>query len=559
MTTEQIKALRDKYLPGNFAQYRTELREEARRLGHKVDANDIIKVLEANANDDNRVITDAAEGRTPWETGPGTPEPDDAKPDAKPQPLPDGKAKGEDIPVPSTPSDDAEAKAEAKRQKMADDLFESLFDDEDAEAKAKQEALKKQMAEAEEAERAASKKQEEAEKLRKELDELRKRQEAKRKQMEEEERKRREEEELKNLRHYKTDDLIETLKATGLAYLVGPAGTGKSTLAMDACAELFGVPKDDFKFNEHFAQISFSPDTTSGEMVGRCDINGVFHRSEVVRVFSEGGLILFDEIDNADASMLVKLNTAIANGTFATPEGLVRKNKNTVIVCTANTYGTGPDAMYVGRTRLAAATLDRFVCSTIEVDYDVKLEGTRRFPQGNSLFLKRCRLLETKEREYPKRKRAKYYKFARVEMDGREVCVIETHLDFDTGPDDPLREARADQMRTIIADMANEKHVIICGDFNISSRPEDAKDHAAEYDVFAKAGYAMANHGQLMTWPSYRNPKREQPLDNIIVKGFEISDVEVKSSERLSDHKMLSCNLRFLEDDAARVRRGTHE
>jgi hypothetical protein len=421
MTTEQIKALRDKYLPGNFAQYRAELREEARRLGHKVGANDIIKVLEANANDDNRVITDAAGGRTPIEVGPGNPgelgeAKDDATPpadgevrdggkgappkdsddgereplpypkgeggeyptpdDAKLEDLPSGEAKGEDTPTPpSTPSDDAEAKAEAKRQAMADELFESLFDDdEDADAKAKQEALKKQMAEAEEAERAARKKQEEAEKLRKELDELRKRQEAKRKQREEEERKRREEEELKNLRHYKTDDLIETLKATGLAYLVGPAGTGKSTLAMDACAELFGVPKDDFKFNEHFAQISFSPDTTSGEMVGRCDINGVFHRSEVVRVFSEGGLILFDEIDNADASMLVKLNTAIANGTFATPEGLVRKNKNTVIVCTANTYGTGPDAMYVGRTRLDAATLDRFVCSTIEVDYDMKLE-----------------------------------------------------------------------------------------------------------------------------------------------------------------------------------------
>lgn len=420
MTTEQIKALRDKYLPGNFAQYRAELREEARRLGHKVGANDIIKVLEANANDDNRVITDAAEGRTPIEVGPGNPgelgeAKDDATPPAdgevrdggkgappkdfgdgdgegggEPKPdtpdapapfgdkledLPSGEAKGEDIPTPpSTPSDDAEAKAEAKRKAMADDLFESLFEDDDADAKAKQEALKKQMAEAEEAERAARKKQEEAEKLRKELDELRKRQEAKRKQREEEERKRREEEELKNLRHYKTDDLIETLKATGLAYLVGPAGTGKSTLAMDACAELFGVPKDDFKFNEHFAQISFSPDTTSGEMVGRCDINGVFHRSEVVRVFAEGGLILFDEIDNADASMLVKLNTAIANGTFATPEGLVRKNKNTVIVCTANTYGTGPDAMYVGRTRLDAATLDRFVCSTIEVDYDVKLE-----------------------------------------------------------------------------------------------------------------------------------------------------------------------------------------
>jgi hypothetical protein len=411
MTTEQIKALRDKYLPGNFGQYRAELREEARRLGHKVGANDIIKVLEANANDDNRIIVDAAEGKTPREfgdrpDGEGMPADEERKPadgeeqrdggdgappqDAKPTPMPNGEgegdkpepqpdgegqgdapeARGEDIPNP-----DDEAKADAKRDAKAKELWDSLFgDEEDPEAKAKQEALRKQMEEADAAQKAAERKQREAEKLRKELDELRRRQEAKRKAREEEERKRREEEELKNLRHYKTDDLIETLKATGLAYLVGPAGTGKSTLAMDACAELFGVPKDDFKFNEHFAQISFSPDTTSGEMVGRCDINGVFHRSEVVRVFAEGGLILFDEIDNADASMLVKLNTAIANGTFATPEGLVRRNKKTVIVCTANTYGTGPDAMYVGRTRLDAATLDRFVCSTIEVDYDVKLE-----------------------------------------------------------------------------------------------------------------------------------------------------------------------------------------
>ena len=389
MTTEQIKALRDKYLPGNFAQYRAELRDEARRLGHKVGANDIIKLLEANANDDNRIIVEAAEGQTPAEFGKGNGT--EGGGDAKPA---DGESrdggKGAEFPWDCTEVTESadggegegaegdaakESAEEAKREAKAKELWDSLFEDEsDSEAKAKQDALRKQMAEAEEAEKAARKKQAEAERLRKELDELRKKQEAKRKAREEEERKRREEEELKNLRHYKTDDLLETLRATGLAYLVGPAGTGKSTLAMDACAELFCVPKDDFKFNEHFAQISFSPDTTSGEMVGRCDINGVFHRSEVVRVFAEGGLILFDEIDNADASMLVKLNTAIANGTFATPEGLVRRNKNTVIVCTANTYGTGPDAMYVGRTRLDAATLDRFVCSTIEVDYDVKLE-----------------------------------------------------------------------------------------------------------------------------------------------------------------------------------------
>ena len=367
MTTQEIQDLRNMYLPGRFREYREALREEARRLGHKVGANDIIKVLEAHANDENKLTRDSDDKPTKIEVGEsqsgGVPKQDDGEQPQDGQPKqdngdgnPQGQGEGQgggDNPDAGEPpqfgDDEGEGDLEKKQKEMA-----------------------KRMAEADKAAEEAKRKQEEADKLRKELDELnRKLEEKKRK---EEERKRKEEEENSNLKHYKTDELIETLKTTGLAYLVGPAGTGKSTLAMDACVKMFGVPKDDWKFCEHFAQISFSPDTTSGEMVGRSDINGIFHKSEVVRVFAEGGLILFDEIDNADASMLVKLNTAIANGQFATPDGIVRRHKDTVIVCTANTYGTGPDAMYVGRSRLDAATLDRFTLSTIEVDYDVKLE-----------------------------------------------------------------------------------------------------------------------------------------------------------------------------------------
>ena len=368
MTTQEIQDLRKTYLPGRFREYREALREEARRLGHKVGANDIIKVLEAHANDENKLTRDSDDKPTKIEVGEsqsgGVPkqgdgeQPQDGQPkqdngDGNPQGQGEGQGGGDNPDAGEPPQfgdDEGEGDLEKKQKEMA-----------------------RRMAEADKAAEEAKRKQEEADKLRKELDELnRKLEEKKRK--EEEERKRKEEEESRDLKHYKTDELIETLKTTGLAYLVGPAGTGKSTLAMDACVKMFGVPKDDWKFCEHFAQISFSPDTTSGEMVGRSDINGIFHKSEVVRVFAEGGLILFDEIDNADASMLVKLNTAIANGQFATPDGIVRRHKDTVIVCTANTYGTGPDAMYVGRSRLDAATLDRFTLSTIEVDYDVKLE-----------------------------------------------------------------------------------------------------------------------------------------------------------------------------------------
>ena len=173
--------------------------------------------------------------------------------------------------------------------------------------------------------------------------------------------------------HRSLEDVLHMLRTLGIAFLVGPTGTGKSTLAKSACKHLFNL-SDDPVTSGKYAQISFSPDTTSGEMIGRTDVNGNFHESEIVRVFRDGGLILFDEIDDADASMLIKVNTALANGYLATPTGMVLRNKKTYIVCAANTYGTGPDAMYVGRTRLDAATLDRFCLSTIYVDYDTQLE-----------------------------------------------------------------------------------------------------------------------------------------------------------------------------------------
>ena len=364
MTTQQISDLRKTYLPGRFREYREALREEARRLGHKVGANDIIKLLEAHANDENRITRDSDDKPTKIEVGERQEDGEGERPqDGQPKDNGDGNPQGQ-----------GEGQGDGDKPD-AGEPPQFGGDDDEGDLEKKQEEMAKRMAEADKAAEEAKRKQEEADKLRKELDELNRKLEEKRRK-EEEERKRKEEKENRDLKHYKTDELIETLKTTGLAYLVGPAGTGKSTLAMDACVKMFGVPKEDWKFCEHFAQISFSPDTTSGEMVGRSDINGIFHKSEVVRVFCEGGLILFDEIDNADASMLVKLNTAIANGQFATPDGIVRRHKDTVIVCTANTYGTGPDAMYVGRSRLDAATLDRFTLSTIEVDYDVKLEKT---------------------------------------------------------------------------------------------------------------------------------------------------------------------------------------
>ena len=153
-------------------------------------------------------------------------------------------------------------------------------------------------------------------------------------------------------------------------WLVGPAGTGKSTIAKQA-AEALDLP---------FGAISLSPNTSVSELVGYNDANGTYQRTVFRERFEHGGVFLFDEIDNAHPSTLAKVNMALANGQMAFPDGMVKRHPDFRGIAAANTYGTGPDRQYVGRLKIDAATLDRFV--QIKVDVDEALETTIAHAQG---------------------------------------------------------------------------------------------------------------------------------------------------------------------------------
>jgi hypothetical protein len=156
--------------------------------------------------------------------------------------------------------------------------------------------------------------------------------------------------------------------------MVGPAGCGKTTLAEQLCTAMGWNA-------EQFATVSCAPGLPESALVGRVIPNLTtgateYHAAPFVTIYRNGGVFLFDEVDNADPSTVLVLNSALANGHMTLPSGeRIERHPDCVIMAAANTYGHGSDRLYVGRTQLDAAFLDRFTGAVLTLDYDRDMES----------------------------------------------------------------------------------------------------------------------------------------------------------------------------------------
>jgi cobaltochelatase CobS len=146
------------------------------------------------------------------------------------------------------------------------------------------------------------------------------------------------------------------------AWLAGPSGSGKSHLAKQ-CAEASQLPYYSASaIQTVYALVGYKSPTGDASTL----------RTPFRCAFEGGGVFAFDDADASDARAFNGLNEALANGRFAFPDAMVEQYTDFVCIASANTYGLGATVDYVGRNKIDAATLTRFV--RIEVGYDEELE-----------------------------------------------------------------------------------------------------------------------------------------------------------------------------------------
>lgn len=160
----------------------------------------------------------------------------------------------------------------------------------------------------------------------------------------------------------------------------------------------------------------------------------------------------------------------------------------------------------------------------------------------NMIYWKGAECVAAGKVRFPNHSQYRFYRFARLKIAGREVCFVETHLDWNLQKPGHAND-RADQIARLVAAFRDEPYVVIGGDFNTcvlkGGKWQDAPE---EYEPFRKAGFAAAHWGELKTWPA-KAPYKS--IDNIFTKGFSISEQKVLADPTLSDHALLRCRLTF--------------
>lgn len=190
--------------------------------------------------------------------------------------------------------------------------------------------------------------------------------------------------------HERFSDILQELATGNPIMLAGPAGSGKTTAAEHA-AERLGL-----------SVYIIQPPSDPFDIYGYRDANGTYQSSPVWRALTDErpACIILDEIDRSEPRALCAMHSILArNGYASFPHAQIPIPQTLRIIATANTWGLGASAAYVGANKLDDATLSRF-SSRLDIGYDEKLEARLALANGGTPALyDRCKAVRAKLQE----------------------------------------------------------------------------------------------------------------------------------------------------------------
>lgn len=161
--------------------------------------------------------------------------------------------------------------------------------------------------------------------------------------------------------------------------LIGPSGCGKTHAAGMIAKALdlrFGALSLSGGVSETFLTGLFVPTGEGGKFE--------YIMAHFLDFVTNGGLFLLDEVDGADANVLVHVHTLLANGYMHVPalgeKGYFEAHKNFRLMCAGNTNLQGATRQYQGRSALDGATVNRLQQGSIICDYSETVEKAVSVP-----------------------------------------------------------------------------------------------------------------------------------------------------------------------------------